>query len=173
MGIPGGCTFDSPIGETGPGAVREFETGATRDALGDKPDYDGFLSPLVLERYAAYMHKCRIQSDGKLRDSDNWQKGIPREVYRKSAFRHFMEWWKTHRNGGDVEEAACALLFNIMGDLFEVLKEREHEKLKGTDTGSDVPCGDARPQDAAFLGPFHATSGGPLSYLREAGLGEC
>src|ERR1022692_3756819 len=77
--------------------VRQFSTGATRDAEGDKFDYEAFLSPLVLQRYAAYMHKHRKQSDGKLRDGDNWAKGIPKDAYIKSAWRHFMDWWLQHR----------------------------------------------------------------------------
>jgi hypothetical protein len=66
--------------------MREFETGATRNPEEGKLDYEGFLSPLVLECYAKYMHEHRLQSDGKLRDSDNWQKGIPKEVYMKSGW---------------------------------------------------------------------------------------
>ena len=61
--------------------MREFETGATRDTNDGKLDFEGFLSPLALVRYAEYMNKNRIQADGKVRASDNWQKGIPREVY--------------------------------------------------------------------------------------------
>lgn len=104
--------------------MRKFDTGATRDAVGDKLDYEGFLSPLVLERYAQYMHKCRLQSDGQLRDSDNWQKGIPLDVYMKSMTRHFMAVWSAHRKYTHTEEDLCALMFNVMGMLYEVLKER-------------------------------------------------
>ncbi len=59
------------------GPKRTFETGATRDTGDDKLKFDGFLSASVIKRYAEYMHKNRIQSDGSLRDPDNWQKGIP------------------------------------------------------------------------------------------------
>ena len=104
------------------GIVRTFVTGATRDTENGKIDYEGFLSPLALRRYAQYLHKHRVQSDGKLRDSDNWQKGIPREVYMKSAWRHFMAWWLAHRGGGNPEEALCALLFNTQGYLHEILR---------------------------------------------------
>ena len=69
--------------------MRKFDSGATRDIVEDKFDFEGFLSPLVLNRYAEYMNKHRKQSDGNLRDSDNWQKGIPMKVYMKSGFRHF------------------------------------------------------------------------------------
>ena len=108
--------------------MREFETGATRDDNTDKFDYEGFLSPWVLERYARYMHKCRVQADGKMRDSDNWQKGIPKDVYIKSAFRHFMDWWFGHRgefSKEGTEEALCALMFNVMGYLHETRKEEQ------------------------------------------------
>lgn len=102
--------------------MRKFNTGATRDTDEGKYDYEGFLSPLVLKRYAEYMHLHRHQADGKLRDSDNWQKGIPRDAYMKSAWRHFMSVWQGHRNGNMPQEELCALLFNLMGYLHEELK---------------------------------------------------
>lgn len=107
------------------GTVRTFETGATRDTEEGKLDYEGFLSPLVLERYARYMDKHRQQSDGSLRDSDNWQKGIPLSAYMKSGWRHFFDWWMEHRgipSREGLEDALCALLFNVMGYLHETLK---------------------------------------------------
>lgn len=107
--------------------MREFDTGATRDSDENKFDYEGFLSPAVLERYAEYMHKHRKQADGKLRDADNWQKGIPKTAYMKSAWRHFFDIWKEHRGVATkegLEDALCALLFNIMGYLHETLKEK-------------------------------------------------
>jgi len=114
--------------------MRTFDSGATKDNDEDKFDYDGFLSPLVLQRYAEYMHKHRAQSDGKLRDSDNWQKGIPLTVYMKSLWRHFMDVWMWHRvptlkpylfrtlDSDEIEESLCAVIFNASGYLHEVLK---------------------------------------------------
>jgi len=110
--------------------MRQFDTGATRNDDSNQLDYEGFLSPLVLIRYAEYMHKNRLQSDGNMRESDNWQKGIPIEQYMKSKFRHFMETWRLHRqelNGEfpkkeDIEESLCAELFNTMGMLHELLR---------------------------------------------------
>ena len=107
--------------------MRTFETGATRDSDDSKFDYEGFLSPLVLERFGRYMHQHRIQADGTLRNSDNWQKGIPPDAYMKSAWRHFVDWWCEHRYFTDydvIEEALCALLFNVQGYLHEILKQR-------------------------------------------------
>lgn len=112
-----------------PPKVRKFDTGATRDTAEGKYDFEGFLSPLVLCRYAEYMHKHRKMADGSMRDSDNWQKGIPFFVYMKSATRHFMDWWYVHRglcNKDLLEDALCALLFNVMGYLHEVLKGRKY-----------------------------------------------
>jgi len=108
--------------------VRQFETGATRDQDSTKYDYEGFFSPLVMDRFAEYMHKHRKQSDGQLRDSDNWQKGIPLTAYIKSMYRHFMDLWRQHRGwpGQDtLEDSLCALLFNVMGYLHETLKNRK------------------------------------------------
>src|SRR3990167_8252897 len=121
--------------------MRKFKTGATRDSDLDKYDYEGFLSPLVLRRFAQYMHKHRIQADGKLRDSNNWQKGIPKDAYIKSGLRHYMDFWLEHegyKSREDIEEALCAILFNIQGYLFEILKEKEEngKKEKGKQLGT-------------------------------------
>ncbi len=105
--------------------MRNFESGATRDSEGDKLDYEGFISPLVLRRYAQYMHGHRKQADGSLRDSDNWQKGIPKDVYMKSLIRHTIDLWGCHR-GTTVQEyfedLLCAIMFNAMGLLREILR---------------------------------------------------
>ena len=108
--------------------MREFETGATRDTDEGKLDYEGFLSPLVLRRFAEYMHVNRIQADGKMRASDNWQKGIPIDQYMKSMFRHFVDVWGGHRYNTPLDErevALCALMFNVQGMLYEILKEKK------------------------------------------------
>jgi len=110
--------------------IRKFDTGATRDAEVGKLDYEAFLSPAVLERYAQYLHKHRVQADGSLRDGDNWQKGIPRNAYMKSAVRHLLAWWKIHRGvieKEDLEESLCAVIFNSSGYLFELLKAKNKE----------------------------------------------
>jgi hypothetical protein len=110
--------------------MRTFETGATRDNEDNKLDYEGFLSPIVLRRFAEYMHTHRIQNDGKLRESDNWQKGIPMSAYMKSGYRHFMDWWTYHRIGmsasmlNAMEDSLCALMFNVMGYLHELIMLR-------------------------------------------------
>jgi hypothetical protein len=123
--------------------MRTFDTGATRDSDDDKIDFEGFLSPLVIRRYAEYLHKHRTQADGKLRDSDNWQKGLPLSVYMKSLWRHFIDLWSIHRGitvrdpkDGHIismEEALCGNIFNASGYLHELLKQ------------SNIPDGTAIP----------------------------
>jgi len=110
--------------------MRKFDTGATRNTDEGKNDYEGFLSPSVIERFGEYMTKHRKQADGQLRDSDNWQKGIPRTAYIKSSWRHFMDLWKEHRGiatKDGIEEALCAIMFNTMGYLHEYLKEKNKD----------------------------------------------
>jgi hypothetical protein len=112
--------------------LRKFETGATRDVDHHKFDYEAFLSPYVLERYAEYMHEKRKMPDGSLRDGDNWQKGIPLDAYMKSGFRHFIDWWALHRDTKgvaieDLETSLLALLFNVHGYLHEVVKVRKEQ----------------------------------------------
>lgn len=114
-------------------AVRKFDTGATRSPDTNRPDFDGFLSPLVVARFADYMNKHRKQSDGQPRDSDNWQKGMPLASYMKGGWRHFMHWWTRHRGwkvedphaSMDIEEDICALIFNAQGYLHEILKAKQ------------------------------------------------
>ncbi|WP_316235039.1 MULTISPECIES: hypothetical protein [unclassified Bradyrhizobium] len=120
-----------------PAGVRAFGTGATRDLDANKLDFEGFLSPRVLERYAEHMHRARKMPDGSMRASDNWQLGIPVDVYMKSMWRHFFAVWKLHRdlpvtevvNGvevvKDLETELCALSFNVNGMLHEILKAKQ------------------------------------------------
>lgn len=106
-------------------SLRTFSTGATRDTDIGKLDYEGFLSPEVLERYAQYMHKHRKQADGTMRASDNWQLGLPTRECMKSLMRHVIDFWGIYRIGDCAtidQDLACAILFNVMAILFNELK---------------------------------------------------
>lgn len=118
---------------------RKFPSGATRDTDEHKLDFDGFFSPYAMRRFAEYMHKHRSLPDGTSRAGDNWQRGIPIEVYRKSLWRHFFDVWcfllglpfltgqsPSHEDAPiDVEEALCGLMFNVQGLLHEIVQRRE------------------------------------------------
>ncbi len=84
------------------------------------------------------MHKHRVQADGKLRDSDNWQKGLPLDQYFKSLWRHFFDAWEEHRSDSATAhisdhmiESLCAVVFNVQGYLHEALKLRAAVGAKG------------------------------------------
>jgi len=81
-----------------------------------------------MEAFACYMHINRTQADGSMRAADNWQKGIPTDVYIKSGWRHWFNMWQIFRSfisiGHKPEPglemiAVCGLLFNVMGYLHE------------------------------------------------------
>ena len=81
------------------------------------------------------MHKHRFQRDGKVRSADNWQNGIPQEVYIKSLIRHTIDFWSLWRGEevidpdtgkeADIEDLLCAIIFNAQGFLFEELKYKD------------------------------------------------
>ena len=113
-------------------ASRVFEGGASRNSDDGKLDYDGFLSHEVLESYALYMQQMRYLEDGSKRDSDNWKLGIPKDQYMKSIWRHFMDVWQSQHNkpqesgvSYDKVRQLNALLFNVMGLLYEELKDKK------------------------------------------------
>ena len=120
------------------GEIRKFDSGATRSGDKNKYDPEGFISPLVIERFCEFMHMHRHQKDGQLRDSDNWQRGIPIVSYIKSLIRHVKDVWLIHRGFFPVdrdtgktvveEDALCAIIFNASGMLHEKLKQRNYLK---------------------------------------------
>ena len=114
--------------------IRQFESGATRDSEDSKNDYEGFLHPLVIQAFGDYMTRHRKQSDGKLRDSDNWQKMFGekhKDVCIKSMWRHFLDLWLFHRGykGRDnIEDALAGIIFNAQAYWLKILNEKEELK---------------------------------------------
>jgi len=114
--------------------VREFSTGATRNLSTTKVNPARCLSPLVIQRYAEYMRDMRTQSDGTLRADDNWKRGMTLDSFLESGQRHSLHWWmidsgvpyvsEDDGHSIDIEEACCALMFNVMGYLHETIKAR-------------------------------------------------
>lgn len=127
------------IGAPKPEAVRQFSTGATRNLDHNKLDYEGFNCPMAQRAFAEYMHGHRKQADGTIRDSANWQAGIPIDVYAKSLVRHVHDFHCLHRGWTiprpedgqpmtpDDEhklELLCAIWFNVQGYIHELLKAK-------------------------------------------------
>ena len=116
--------------------IRKFETGATRDSNENKLEYARFNSPIVMKRFAEYMNLHRKQSDGNLREGDNWQNlfGDKHEdVCMDSLLRHVMDVWlinKGFKNEAreDLESALCAIMFNVNAWLFKILLDKRKEK---------------------------------------------
>ena len=146
-------------------SMRTFESGATRDDDETKSDYEGYLSPLAIRRYGEYMSSHRTQADGKMRASDNWQKGMPLFAYMKSMWRHVMDLWTLHR-GHEVndkkdshpvseQEALCGVIFNAMGYLHVL----ETEKREGP-APSFIEDSPATGSQSENLFPIHHKEGG-------------
>lgn len=128
-------------GMSDPISLRGFDSGAIRDTNIGKLEYYGFLSPLVLKRFSEYMDKHRKLPDGSLRGSDNW-KGLFGDDHNKICFdsllRHLIDVWLIMDNYPEeardsLEEALCAMSFNINAILLKVLKDKNSNKPEGND----------------------------------------
>jgi hypothetical protein len=110
--------------------IRTFSSGATRDTEEGKCDFEGFLSPIVIQAFGEYMNEHRKQSDGQLRASDNWQKGFGKDHYdvcMKSLWRHFEDLWLEHRGWESREgilKALMGILFNTMAYTHQYLIDK-------------------------------------------------
>jgi hypothetical protein len=111
-----------------------FKTGATRSAE-SLFDPEGFISPGALAEYCAYMAEHRTQADGKVRDSDNWQRGMPTSRAYRSLLRHTLDAWLIHRGYAPrspdcktTRDALCAIVFNALLLLKNQVVDRDdHE----------------------------------------------
>ena len=69
------------------GKIRTFKTGATRDTDENKLEPWGFTSALVEKAFSEYMQDHRTQSDGGLRDSNNWNPRHSTRVVLSFSFK--------------------------------------------------------------------------------------
>jgi hypothetical protein len=134
------CFVPNQMNQTKPdeadnGTVREFDTGATRTSSTGRYDPEGYMSPLVEERFCEYMLKHQYQADGTIRDSDNWQKGMPIRSYIKGLKRHLLHLWLRYRGhtpqdpkaAANIQEDLCAIIFNAQGYLHTLLQDTRIE----------------------------------------------
>jgi len=118
--------------------MERFNSGATRSNTDERNDPEGFMSALAIERYCEYMTKHRKQADGTIRDSDNWQKGMPFGRALKRMWRHLMHLWIRHRGFNpsdqyaavDMEEDLCAIMFNTNVMLHQLVKKRHEDQIE-------------------------------------------
>lgn len=132
--------------------MREFASGATRNTDEGKPDYEAFLSPLVIRSFGEYMQRHRQTPLGE-REGDNWQRGFGThhlDVCIKSLWRHFLDLWMEHRGLGSrsgVDDAINAMLFNLQAyqhhRLTRIRLQKLPRVLHGQLTVDDIPEGDA------------------------------
>ena len=115
------------------GKIRQYSSGATRDTDVGKLSYVKALSPIVLQRYVQYLDAHRKQSDGSMREFDNWKNGIPEDTYLDGIGRHFVAAWLLAQgypasdNHGPVnlQDTLCAIIFGASGWLHEILKKEK------------------------------------------------
>ena len=147
-------------GEAGK-SMETFEGGATRSDTSARNDPEGYMSAIAIERYCEYMTKHRVQADGSIRDSDNWQKGMPYNRALKGLWRHMMHLWIRFRGfnpsdkyaAADSEEDLCAIFFNTQVMLHQLVKERlegdlEKEKLMRAVMGGGAQSARWRPPES-------------------------
>ena len=84
---------------------RKFIGGAVRDSNTNKIRPD-LISPRMLKALGAVMAE-----GAKNYGERNWEKGMPPEVFKESAARHYVSWM----NGEVDEDHAAKLIFNVMG----------------------------------------------------------
>ncbi len=110
--------------------TREFPTGAKRDLEQGKPRYTAALSPYALKELVNYMARHNNQAH---RREENWKQGIPLDAFLASQFRHMMHQWILHDQKEytqDLIDAVCAVAFNCLGYLHELVKPGERRMVE-------------------------------------------
>jgi len=115
------------------GKRKEFDSGMVRDTQEGKLEGDRCAEGPMLKRWAEHMTKGAAKYPDRAPGLANWTlaSGEPEYVrFRKSAWRHFMQWWEGEMD----EDHAAAVFFNINGA--EYTKEIKDGKVK-RDTQTD------------------------------------
>lgn len=96
------------------GERAKFSSGMVRDTTTGKIDYSRVLDGPMFERWAEHLSKGAIKYPDVRPGVANWTLANGPEEYerfRKSAFRHFLQWFRGDRD----EDHASAVFFNING----------------------------------------------------------
>jgi hypothetical protein len=82
------------------------------------------------------------------------------DVYMKSGYRHFNDWWAGHRYGDTpmndrkpVMAALCGLLFNVMGYMHEELKRHPEVDFDGDDPTPEMKERQAKLNEEPWVPP--------------------
>ena len=100
--------------------LREFEGGAHRDTNVGKIRPD-LISPYMLKALGAV-----LAEGAEHYGSRNWEKGMPNEVLKESASRHYVSWMNNETD----EDHAAKLVFNIMAWIHFRDNKGDKEKSK-------------------------------------------
>lgn len=112
------------------GKIESFRSGMVRDVEDSKIDYSLALDGPMFKRYAEHLRKGAIKYGVR-----NWMKaegGIEYHRFRRSALRHFMQWF----DGETDEDHASAVFFNINGAEY-VKEQLEKGKVGSGHNGDD------------------------------------
>lgn len=84
--------------------IRKFKSGAVRNSNKGKIRPD-LISPYMLKALG------KVMAEGAEEYGDrNWEKGMPQEVFKESASRHYVSWMNNETD----EDHAAKLIFNAM-----------------------------------------------------------
>lgn len=110
----------------------ETPRGMKRENKRSKKNFLDYFDPYVLERYGSHM----LQG-AERHGSANWKKGgYPKREYLASLERHFLALWKELEGEPPTDEDhAAAIMFNIVGFMYEEHLEMKNEA-KQADTRS-------------------------------------
>lgn len=140
--------IDVPVFTTKDSGTRsELANGMVRDSEDDKADYTLVLDGPLFERWVALLGRGARKYRPRnwclaLQATDRAAREKTKERFRRSAFRHFMQWMR-----GDVDEDhAAAVYFNLNG--FEAMLSTDH--LVGNVAGIPAAAADA-PKTAGKL----------------------
>lgn len=165
--------FVTGLSQYAPTKMTQYESGATRSSNEGRPNYMGYIGWKAIRRFGDYMLRHEVQADGTRRKAGNWKLGMSIQRYLESFGRHMVDWGLLEENPEtallgklgcsithleEMQEVACALIFNLQGFLQETEKVREQHYGKdrvpfGGGTGTAVAVDNDRDRERAASAP--------------------